>query len=303
MAYFFKGIPFKGIKAKATSLKYNEIFAYSIPLVIASLWGVAIKSADQFYISRFFGNQVFAEYSNGFIELPFVGMITTSTSIVLMPVFSKVFHKNEGIEELLIIWRNTMNKSAIIIFPLVIFFISFASEIMIVLYTDQYKQSSIYFRINMFLNFFNIIIFVPVFLAMGKTKLYAKIHMLLAVVIWISSYFVIQIFKTPIAIACNTTMINIFKIMFFIYLTAGFLKVRIIDLFPVKSLLRLFLHGISIVVFVKIIQIYLISELILIIQLVICSILYGLLLLLSSKFFKVDYISMFKPLISNFIKK
>jgi hypothetical protein len=138
---------------------------------------------------------------------------------------------------------------------------------------------------------------------MGKTKLYAKIHMFLAIVIWISCYFVILVFKSPVAIAFNITILNIIKIMVFIYFTAGFLKIRIIDLFPINKLSRIFIHGLISIIFVKIIQIYLISELILSMQLVICTISYGLFLLISSRIFKVDYISIFKPLTYNFINK
>ena len=96
VAFFFQGIPFKKIKGKQSSLKYKEVFAYSVPLVIASLWGVAIKASDQFYISRYFGAGIFAEFSNGFIEIPLVSMVTASASAILMPVFSKIIHENNG---------------------------------------------------------------------------------------------------------------------------------------------------------------------------------------------------------------
>src|SRR5690554_4863973 len=184
IAYYFKNIPFKGSKSVDTTLNYKEVFAYSLPLVGASIWGIAIKSADQFYISRYFGAEVFAEFSNGFIELPFVAMITSSASVVLMPIFSRVFHQNEGLEKLTETWKNTLNKSATIIYPILIFFILYANELMILLYSQKYAASGIYFRINMFLNFFNIIIFAPLFLSMGKTKLYSIVHMILAFTIW-----------------------------------------------------------------------------------------------------------------------
>src|SRR6185312_3605704 len=86
IAFYFKGIPFKGLQSEKASLSYKEIFSYSLPLVSSSIWGIAIRSADQFYISRFFGSAVFAEFSNGFIQLPLVSMVTGATSIVLMPV-------------------------------------------------------------------------------------------------------------------------------------------------------------------------------------------------------------------------
>lgn len=84
LAIYFKGLPFKGIETETSNLSYNAVFSYSLPLVVASIAGIAIKAADQFYISRFFGAEVFAEFSNGFIGLPFVGMVTGATSMVFM---------------------------------------------------------------------------------------------------------------------------------------------------------------------------------------------------------------------------
>ncbi|MFT7073666.1 MAG: O-antigen/teichoic acid export membrane protein [Patiriisocius sp.] len=302
MAYFFKGIPFINIESKETTLNYKEIFAYSTPLVIASIWGITIKSADQFYISRYFGKEVFAEFSNGFIELPFVTMITASTSVVLMPMFSKVFHENKGIDGLIKTWRSSLNKSSKVIFPIVIFFMVFASEIMVVLYSEQYKQSSVYFRINMFLNFFNIIIFAPLFLAMGKTKLYAKVHMVLAIIIWITGYILVKYIDSPIAIAVNSTTLQIFKIIFFIFLSSKILKIKFIDFFPFKSFALILLQGVLMISIVMVVQIYLLSNTPLILQLIICSFLYGALMLVTGKFFKIDYLSVVQPLLQR-IKK
>src|SRR5690606_16229639 len=116
-------------------LAFKEIFSYSLPLVVASIAGIAIKSADQFYISRYFGPETFAEFANGFMELPFVVMITTATSTVVMPLFSRMFFDKEEISNLVKMWSRTLIKSAILIYPLVMFFIAFATDIMELLYT------------------------------------------------------------------------------------------------------------------------------------------------------------------------
>ena len=90
VALVFKNIPFRGIASNTTDLSTQEILSYSLPIVVASLAGIAIKASDQFYISRYFGAETFAEFSNGFIRLPFASMITGAAATVLMPVFSKL---------------------------------------------------------------------------------------------------------------------------------------------------------------------------------------------------------------------
>lgn len=302
MAYYFKNIPFKGSKSIDTTLNYKEVFAYSLPLVGASIWGIAIKSADQFYISRYFGTEVFAEFSNGFIELPFVGMVTSSASVVLMPIFSKVFHQNEGLEKLTETWKNTLTKSATIIYPILIFFFLYANELMILLYSQKYAASGIYFRINMFLNFFNIIIFAPLFLSMGKTKLYSLVHMILAFTIWISNYLLILLFNTPIAIAYNSTFLNILKIICFMYLASRLLNVKFLEFFPIKTLSIIILHGGAVAIIVRMMQISALHTFPIFYQIVISGTIYILLMLGTGKLFKIDYLIAFKPLLK-MIKK
>lgn len=74
IAYYFKGIPFKNTKTEKAILSLKEVFSYSLPLVYASIAGIALRSANEFFISRYFGTKTFAEFSNGFIQLPFVGI-------------------------------------------------------------------------------------------------------------------------------------------------------------------------------------------------------------------------------------
>lgn len=242
IALYLKNKPFKNVKSKKTSLTYKEILSYSLPLVFASLWGIAIKAADQFYISRYYGKEVFAEYSNGFIEIPFVTMITASISVVLMPVLSKIFKDNsDPKKELIPLWRNTISKSAMLIYPMVVFFLFFSEDIMILLYSSKYSASGIYFSISMVLNFFNIIIFAPLFLASGKTKVYAYVHMILAVMVWLSGFVIVNLSDSPYHLAINSVFWNVTKVFIFMYIVSRILKARLIVFFPFKSILKVLL--------------------------------------------------------------
>lgn len=300
ICFRFFNIPFKGIKSQKTDLDYKQIFAYCVPLAVASLWGLAIRSADQFFISRFFGVEVFADYSNGFIEIPFVAMVTASVSLVLMPVYSKIIAENKGTGELVTLWQNSMRKSAIIIYPIVIFFIAFGAEIMTVLFSDKYETSGVYFQINMFLNFFNIIIFAPLFLAMGKTKVYSNIHLVLAILVWATHYCVVLVFNSPVAVAVNSTFFQIVKIMVFIALMSKYLKIPFLQFFPLRALAALVLQCGIVVVSVKALQYYLVPDIPEMVSLVLYGALYAVLLLATAKLFKNDYFSLIKPLVSKF---
>ena len=65
LAIYFKFLPVRHEANDKCNISYQEIFRFSLPLLYASLWGMLIGSADQFFISRYFGNEVFADFSNG----------------------------------------------------------------------------------------------------------------------------------------------------------------------------------------------------------------------------------------------
>ena len=94
IAIVMKGLPYRNVEAEPIDEFYKKVFGYSLPLMSASLVGLFLHSSNQFFISRYCGKEVFAEYANGFQTLPIVGMIAGSIKSVLLPLFSKA--GNEG---------------------------------------------------------------------------------------------------------------------------------------------------------------------------------------------------------------
>lgn len=238
-AMYFKSWPIQNVAHQKTSLTYKEIFRFTLPLLYASLWGVIISSANQFFISRYFGNESFAEFSNGFMELPFVGMILASISTVLLPVFSAI-DKGDGMnKQTLEVWNSALFKSAKIIFPMLIFSIFFAEDIMMCMYGDLYQQSSIYFVIKNFSGLFYIIPFYPIILAIGKTKEYANVHLLIALVIVISEYIVSKYCNSAVYLAITSEVCQILKVLLLLKIISNYAHKKIFELIPIKSLMML----------------------------------------------------------------
>ena len=298
VAFFFQGIPFKKIKGKQSSLKYKEVFAYSVPLVIASLWGVAIKASDQFYISRYFGAGIFAEFSNGFIEIPLVSMVTASASAILMPVFSKIIHENNGKEELVRVWKSVLLKSAYVIYPIVVFCLFNADKIILIIYSDVYLNSIEYFQICMFLNFFNIIIFAPLVFAMGETKFYAYTHAFIAVLAWGGGWIIVTYFKSPILLAVFSVSLSIVKIIIFFSFISLKLKLKIVELIDFKKIISIVIHTCVAIITTGVIIKYSGFVMNQLLNLFVQSILYFLLILSTGKYIGLDYLKLFNPLIN-----
>jgi O-antigen/teichoic acid export membrane protein len=298
IALYFKGIPFKGIASVKAHLSYTEVLTYSMPLAIASIAGIVIRSADQFYISRYFGPEVFAEFANGFIGLPFVGMVTGATSMVLMPLFSKMIYDKSNVENLISLWRNALLKSAIIIYPLVIFFIFNAKNIVELLYSSTYHNSAIYFQIAMVLNFFNIIIFAPLLLAMGKTKFYSRLHIIIAVVAWGIGYLVVMVFNSPIAVAIFSVALSIITVLIFIKYISILLEVSPFTLFPVKIIAALITHALLSIAFINLIINQLLPPLANYVSLIVTFVGFIVILFCTAKYFSLDYSIVSRPIIN-----
>ncbi len=282
---------FKGVKTEKSGLEIKTIFAYSLPLVGASLAGIAIKSSAQFFISRYFGVDEFAEFSNGFIDIPFVGMITGATSVVLMPVFSKLVHEKSDFQSIIELWKRTLLKSAYLIYPIVIFFIVFSPEIINVLFTDLYANSVIYFRIAMVVNFFNIIIFGPLLFSLGETKFYAKLHVFLALVSWIGGFLIVFLFKSPFLLAILTACMPILMVILSFKKMSQIFNVRVFSLIPVYEITKILIHSILCISIVWVFNEFVFDELETIFRLSMDVLLFAVILLGSSKFFRLNYLS------------
>lgn len=297
IAIYLKYYPVKSNGNASVDISYIEIFKFSLPLLFASLWGILISSTDQFFISRYFGNEVFAEFSNGSLELPFVGMIVGATSVVLSPIFSKMSHQElNPKQEIFPLWRSVLDKTTLLIYPLVIYTWFFADIIMLFLYGEQYEVSSVYFRIKSVVNFFTLIAYAPLIINIGKVKQYATIHMYGAFILIFLEYISVLVFNSPYAIVVVSVICQIGRIYFMLNMVAKFFSMNIINLFPIKLIAKILLPSILILS----IEYYFLTVYYNISNILILLISFGVYLtlyLIYAVIIKLDYISIIKPLL------
>ena len=174
------------------------------------------------------------------MEIPLVGMIISAVSAVLLPLFSK--NSRGGFStSILPTWKSTLEKSAKIVFPMLLFSIVFARDIMVCLYGDTYEQSAVYFQIKNFSGLFYIIPFAPVILAINKTREYSQVHFLIAVLMIAFEYLSVLLVHSPIAIAIVSESLFILKTILLTLIISKFARIRLIDLLPVRVLFKLLL--------------------------------------------------------------
>lgn len=297
-ALYLKYMPVRNSGNEKCEITYNQIFKFSLPLLYASLWGILLASADQFFISRYFGNEVFAEFSNGSMELPFVSMIVGTCATVLSPIISRLSYQDiDPQKELYSLWISVFEKSAKLIYPLVIYCIIFADIVMVMLYGEQYENSAIYFRIKSIYSFFAVIIYAPIIINIGKVRQYSNVHMIAAISIIVLEFVSIKIIASPYAISIISLLVQLGKTFALMYIIARYFNMNLFKLFPSKLIIKIIIPSIIILILEHYIFVDILGWHNLIILLV-SFILYILVYFFISKIFKVDYISIIKPLLS-----
>lgn len=237
MALVFKNKPFKAVKSSRLPFKISAIFKYTIPIMLTSYITVLQKSADQFFISRYYGESAFAEYSNGFFEIPFVGMIVGAVSAVMIPIFSGAGNDPMKLQNAVTSWRNALEKCIYLIYPLLCACFVFATEVIVLIYGEKYESSVLYFKLALFLNFFNIVLISPIIVALGKTRFYLSYNIVCAILIWGTKYLTVLFVDSPHAVAVVSVGNSILLIIIpYIYIS----KLLNITLISKKQIIGIF---------------------------------------------------------------
>lgn len=239
MALVFKNRPFKSVKSSRLPFKVSAIFKYTIPIMLTSYITVLQKSADQFFISRYYGESAFAEYSNGFFEIPFVGMIVGAVSAVMIPIFSGAGNDPMKLQNAVTSWRNALEKCIYLIYPLLCACFVFATEVIVLIYGEKYESSVLYFKLALFLNFFNIVLINPIIIALGKTKFYLSYNIICAILIWLTKYLTVLLTDSPYAVAVVSVANSILLIIIpYIYINK-LLNISLISKHQIMSIVKI----------------------------------------------------------------
>lgn len=289
--------PFRKVSRHPTMFNYKQILKYSLPLMVATVYGILIRFADQFFISRYYGAEVFAEFSNGFIDLPFISIISGATVTVLLPLFSKYNETSSGKKNIGQTWKSATERSVMIAYPLLAFFAFNAKSSVIALYGEQYSVSAVYFIIGMLIGYFNIIVFQTVLFALGKTRVYARIHLIQALLIWIVGYTVVYFSGSPIAYAILSRVFYVGQVCAGIWYAAKILGIKVNDILPLRIMLKVAVHSSLICGFTGLVAGTFIPNPFL--ALVLSAVFSGALVLFTGDFFGIHYKEMAKTLLAN----
>lgn len=236
LSFYLKYLPTRGIESQKTNVSYKEIFSFSLPLLTSSLWIMLFQSTNQFFVSRYYGNEVFAEFSNGFMEIPIIPMVVNSIATVLAPLFAGMAVNDKS--SMIDVWNSALNKTIKVIYPISIYCIFFSGIVMTCLYGNQYSGSAIFFSIKNLEGFYSIIPFYPILMALSKTREYSYIHMIFAMVLIPIEFLIVSIDGPVYMIGVAFVLCSFGKVILQFRTVSKCLRTTIRRLLPLPNMIR-----------------------------------------------------------------
>lgn len=276
----------------------KEIFRYSLPIMGASLVWMLFSSANQFFISRYYGTSVFAEYSNGFMSLPFVAIFIHPVRSILTPIFAKANKEGSYDMALKSLYGGMMQVMTIMI-PLLVVSFFCAKEIMVFFYGDAYETSFIFFRIDLLFSFAEVFVFSGVLNAIGKTRTVLYINICCTVLLWMADLLLIKLgWADPYIISFVFVLVNALAQ----YIIPGVIltkkeKIVVISKEVVIHLLKVSVHAVCVGLILSCISRMFFDELSVIWRLILYISVFYAILILSMKAVKVNYLESMKRLL------
>ncbi len=289
MAMYLKRQPYVGVKAEIFPNMYRSVFNYCLPLTGAFLAGFFCNSADQFFISRYYGTETFAVFSSGIFTIPIIAMVATSVKQVLVPVISKAESENR-FGEAVVSYRNAIVRSAIIIIPMLTFCFFLSTDVMVALFGAMYEESASYFRIHIVKDFITIFPYFSVLAALGLNRFYMNMHIVGALIIWIFDFVICGLHWPPQLILGVSTSFSVgCSIAAFVYIKHKS-NVAMINAKLMWILMGITLHCSIAMGIVLLLRTYVIPDMNVFISLIACGILFYALIIPSGYIFKYEYI-------------
>ncbi len=143
---------------------------YAVPLGLgAMLEGMAL-AIDKVIVSLFCSTEEYAVFVNGAMEVPLITAITVAAGAVMLPEIVTAFSNNDR-SKALELWKLMVKRVALFLLPAGFLFYLVSEELMVVLYSETFKESADPFRIYMLMLPARVAYFGMLFQGAGKTHL------------------------------------------------------------------------------------------------------------------------------------
>jgi O-antigen/teichoic acid export membrane protein len=222
----------------------GNMLKYSIPLGFASMISMIMLETNKVVVSLMCTPEEFANYVNGAIEIPLIGIVTGSISTVILVDMTRMIKEGEK-EKAIELFNVSAIRSASILFPVMIFLLCTGKAFIVTLFSEKYIESVVPFYIYLFVLPIRIVIYGSALMALGFTRtiLFRSvfdliINTVLSVVMVFYFGYLGAAIATLMTLYFWTVPFNLVKI------AQGF-QIQIFSVLPFKKLFFLFLLCLS----------------------------------------------------------
>lgn len=147
----------------------TRLLKYGLPLGAASILGTMTLQLPGVIVSSICTPEEFAVYSVGAFELPLVGIVTGSIATVLLADMAKLIAEGRT-QEALQLFATGALRSAVLLLPAMCFLLVAAEPLVVLLFSEEYRQSVIPFRLYLLILPVRIVFWGSLLAAAGLNK-------------------------------------------------------------------------------------------------------------------------------------
>ena len=213
----------------------KKILVYAIPLCLASvIEGLAMKT-DRVLVASLCSKEDFSVFVNGSMEIPFISVITGSVTAILLPEIIKLY-RERSYQQAMNLWKRAAEKVAIILLPIGGMLFLIAPELMVVLYSEGFKESSTPFRFYMLLMPARVVAFGVIFQAAKRSDLILKRAVGTLTLNMLVSYPLIKKFGSSGAAIGTILVFWLYVIPYCLFYASRLSKTKLKHLLPFKKI-------------------------------------------------------------------
>lgn len=167
LTFIFKSVPGNWDIPRFSTMW--QMAKFSIPLGLSSVLGTITIHFSSMVVALNTSPEDFAIYANGAREVPLIGIITGSISVIIMSEMAQKIKEGDLISALTL-FRKSALISALFLIPVMIFLMIHADSFITLLYSSKYSSSVTPFRILLLAIPIRIVYYSAAFIALGKSK-------------------------------------------------------------------------------------------------------------------------------------
>ena len=233
--YFITGIlSLRSVDGDLTELTHSECLReqlkYMLPIGLISLLAVFSQSIDRIIVTLFMSIEDFALYDRGAMRIPIISTLSITVGAVIMTKLVQCY-KDKKIDELMIIWHTSIEKVALVVFPCFVVLTILAKQFITLLYTDQFADSVLIFRIYLTILIFTITIYGNIYNAANRNRLFLYVSIVFTVISTPICVFMVKLYGT-IGPAISTVALHSFMFIANIVCIQNILGVKYRVVFP-----------------------------------------------------------------------